>query len=75
MPSNIQDDRLSELGERIKDLRIAKGYSSSEAFAYDHNLNRVSYWRMEHGCNLTFRSLLKILDIHKISLSDFFKDF
>jgi transcriptional regulator with XRE-family HTH domain len=68
------DSRLVEIGRRIKALRIEHGYSSSEIFAYDHNLNRVSYWRIEHGCNMTLSSLLRILDIYKISLSDFLKD-
>ena len=67
-----EDPRLEEIGRRIKELRVKKGYKSAEIFAYEHNLNRVSYWRMEKGCNITMSSLLKILDIHRISLGDFF---
>ncbi len=66
------DARLIAVGKQIKQLRIKMGYSSAEIFAYEHNLNRVSYWRMEKGCNITMASLLKILDIHQVSLSDFF---
>lgn len=66
------DPRLIDIGNRIKSLRIEKGYSSAEIFAYEHELNRVSYWRMERGSNLTLSSLLRILDIHKLSLKDFF---
>ena len=62
------------IGNRIKDLRKSKGYTSAEIFAYDNNLSRVSYWRMEHGYNITMQSLLKILDIHNISLVEFFSD-
>ncbi len=69
------DSRLVEIGQRIKALRIAKGYNSAEIFAYEHDLNRVSYWRMERGCNMTLSSLLRILDIHQLSLHEFFKDF
>lgn len=70
---NIEtDERLIAIGKKIKSLRVEKGYSSAEIFAYEHNLNRVSYWRMEKGSNITMASLLKILDIHQISLSDFF---
>lgn len=68
------DKRLVLIGNRIKDLRKSKGYTSAEIFAYDNNLSRVSYWRMEHGYNITMQSLLKILDIHNISLIDFFSD-
>lgn len=72
---NPQDPRFVEIGKRIKELRIAKGYTSAEIFAYEHELNRVSYWRMEKGCNMTLVSLMRILDIHQLSLHEFFKDF
>lgn len=71
---NIQDKRLSKIAEKIKKLRIDKGFTSHEEFAWEHEINRVQYWRIEKGSNLTLTSLLRILDIHKISLSDFFKD-
>lgn len=70
--NNIEDQRLFAIGKLIRQLRIEMGYSSAEIFAYEHNLNRVSYWRMEKGHNITMKSLLKVLDIHQISLSDFF---
>lgn len=72
---NILDSRLEQIGLRIKELRLNKGYSSAEIFAYEHGLNRVSYWRMEKGCNITLTSLLRILDIHDITLQEFFSDF
>ncbi len=68
------DKRMIHIGNRIKELRKAKGYSSAEIFAYDNDLSRVSYWRMEHGYNLTIQSLLKIIDIHHITLAEFFND-
>lgn len=72
---NILDPRIEQIGLRIKQLRLNKGYSSAEIFAYEHGLNRVSYWRMEKGCNITLTSLLRILDIHNITLQEFFSDF
>ncbi len=66
--------RIAQIGAHIKELRINKGYSSAEIFAYEHDLNRISYWRMERGSNITMNSLLRILDIHQITLSEFFKD-
>ncbi len=72
---NILDPRIEQIGLRIKQLRLNKGYSSAEIFAYEHGLNRVSYWRMEKGCNITLTSLLRILDIHDITLQEFFSDF
>lgn len=69
------DPEILKIANKIKALRIKNGYSSHETFAWDNNLNRVQYWRIENGSNITLKTLLKILDIHNISLSEFFKDF
>lgn len=66
---------MTHIGEHIRSLRIEKGYSSAEIFAYEHDLNRVSYWRMEKGCNMTIHSLLRILSIHCLTLKEFFEEF
>lgn len=64
---------LERIGSRLTDLRKQKGYSSHEDFAYDFDLPRVQYWRMEKGkTNLTIKSLCRLLAIHKISLEEFF---
>ncbi len=68
------DDRILQIAKRIKTLRIEKGYSSHEFFAWEHEIPRVQYWRMEKGTNFTIRTLLRILDAHNISLEDFFND-
>lgn len=66
---------LEEIGQRLIDLRKRKGYTSAESFAYDHDLPRVHYWRIERGkVNITIKSLHKLLAIHKISMRDFFFD-
>ena len=72
--NDIEDQRFIKIANKIKELRIQKGYSSHETFAWDNNLNRVQYWRIEKGSNITLKTLLAILDIHKISLSLFFSD-
>lgn len=76
MAKNISDidSRFLSIGQKIKRLRIGMGYSSAEIFAYEYGLNRVSYWRMKKGNNITLNSLLKIVDIHKITLKEFFVD-
>jgi transcriptional regulator with XRE-family HTH domain len=67
------DNVCSKVGKKIKQLRIDAGYSSAENFAYDNNLNRVQYWRVESGtANITLNTLLLILEIHEINLADFF---
>lgn len=67
------EKRLIKIGERLRELRIKAGYKSYENFAFDHEINRVQYGRMEKGANTTLASLLKILDVHKITLDDFFR--
>ena len=65
---------LKEIGEKLKTLRIKKGYKSYESFAVDNELSRMHYWRIEKGLtNLTINSLVRILNLHQITLEDFFK--
>ena len=66
---------IADVARKLKSLRIAKGYSSYEKFALDHDLDRKQYWRLENGSNLTIRSLVKILEIHQMTLKEFFEDF
>ena len=68
------DKRIITIAKKIKALRKAKGYSSYENFAWDNEIPRVQYWRLEKGTNFTIKSLLKILDAHHISLEEFFKE-
>jgi transcriptional regulator with XRE-family HTH domain len=70
----IEDHRIKQIANKIKELRIQKGYTSHETFAWDNDLGRAQYWRIEKGSNITLKTLLVILDIHKISLSSFFSD-
>ena len=66
---------IKKVAERIKQLRINSGYTSYETFAYDKEFNRVQYWRIENGGNITLKTFFKILEIHKLSPEEFFKDF
>jgi hypothetical protein len=65
---------LKQITQELKQLRVATGYSSYEAFAFDHELPRVGYGRHEQGSNLTLRSLLRLSDIHQMRLAEFFAD-
>ena len=57
-----------------KQLRIAKGYTNYEQFAYEHNIARAQYGRYEKGSDLRFSSLLKVLKAMNISLAEFFSE-
>jgi transcriptional regulator with XRE-family HTH domain len=72
-----QEEALSSLLKRIglkfTELRKQKGYTSHEDFAYDHEIPRVQYWRLEKGqTNVTMKSLIKLLAIHKLTVEEFF---
>jgi transcriptional regulator with XRE-family HTH domain len=70
----MEDERIICIANKIKRLRLEAGYSSHENFAWDNGLSRVQYWRVESGSNITLKTLLRILDIHNITLEEFFKD-
>ena len=70
---SVEDERMQKIAEKIRKLRLDAGYTNYENFAWDNEIGRVQYWRMEKGTNFTMKSLLKILDIHKISLKEFFE--
>ena len=64
---------LERIGAKLTELRKQKGYTSHEDFAYDFDIPRVQYWRMEKGkTNLTIKSLCRLLTIHKLTLEEFF---
>jgi transcriptional regulator with XRE-family HTH domain len=74
-----KDDRLPnedliKLGNRIKALRIKKGYTSYEYFAYEHNISRAQFGRYEKGEDLRYTSLLKVVRALDMSLEEFFSE-
>lgn len=73
--NNISSEQIKKVAKKIKQLRKDKGYTSFQDFAYEHELNRVQYWRVESGHNITLKTLFKILKIHNLTPEEFFKDF
>lgn len=73
-PYIIKDIQL-KISLRLKELRLKEGYTSYENFALDKGIDRKQYWRAENGANLTVNSLIKLLNLHKITLEEFFKEF
>lgn len=65
---------LQKVGTRIKNLRINKGYTSYEYFAYDHNISRAQFGRYEQGQDLRLSSLIKVLNALEITLQEFFNE-
>lgn len=63
---------LQSLGERIKKLRLEKGYTNAEKFAYEHNISRSQYARYERGADIRFSSLAKIIHAFGMTVEEFF---
>ena len=67
------DKILVNVGVTLAELRAKKGYATIKEFVIDHDLPEIQYWRMEKGkTNVTLKSLVKILAIHKLTLQEFF---
>ncbi len=60
-----------QFGNELRKLRIEAGYKSYEQFAYDNDISRIQYWKMENGNNFTLKSLLKVLNGLNINFNDF----
>lgn len=74
---DLTDDEkelLKKLGRRIRELRIKKGYTNYEHFAYEHGISRTQYGNYETGENMKFLTLVKILKGLDVSLSEFFSE-
>lgn len=70
----LKTSKISLIASKLKQMRIDAGFTSYEQFANAKDLDRKQYWRIENGANITISTLLKLLEIHKISMKDFFSD-
>lgn len=68
------EEYLKKLGKRIKELRINRGYTNYEYFAFEHNIGRAQYGKYETGGNIQFNTLVKIIKALNISVKDFFSE-
>jgi transcriptional regulator with XRE-family HTH domain len=66
-------EELKAIALRLKELRKAKGYSNYEHIAFDLEMSRSAYWRLETGANFELKTLIKICRLLEISMEDFFK--
>jgi transcriptional regulator with XRE-family HTH domain len=69
-----EQELLKRLGQRIKELRIKKGYTNYEHFAYEQGISRTQYGNYETGENMKFLTLIKVLKGLDVSLSEFFSE-
>lgn len=71
---NTNSIELKKLGERIKSLRLKRGYNNYENFAYDNDLPRAQYGRYENGQDLRYTSLVKVVKALGVSMEEFFSE-
>ena len=64
--------QLEKLGKRLRELRLKKGYTSLEIFAYEHGFGRAQYGRYELGQDLQFTTLVRLVNCFEMSLEEFF---
>ena len=74
----MEDDRhvINWVADKLVKLRKESGATSYENFAFDHELPRVQYWRLEKGkSDFRITSLVKVLRAHEMDLKEFFDDY
>ncbi len=73
MKGKMLDTLLKRIGSLLSEFRIRKGYNTIKDFVTAYNLPMIQYWRIEKGkANVTMKTLLHILTIHRIEVGDFF---
>jgi len=73
-PGFDKEKYIRQLANRIRALRIAKGYTNYENFAFDTDLPRAQYGRYERGEDIRFSSLVKLCQAFGITLEEFFSE-
>ena len=68
----LPNKELVKLGKRIKELRIKKGYTNYEYFAYEHNIPRSQFGRYEKGEDLRYSSLVRVVKAFDMTMEEFF---
>ena len=69
----LNQEELKAIANRLKELRKSKGYSNYEHIAFDLEMSRSAYWRLETGVNFELKTLIKICRLLDVSLEEFFK--
>ena len=76
MPKRKKDkpEEVMLLGQRIKQLRKKKGYTSQETFAYDNDYTLSYYSRLERGEDIRFTSLVRVCKALDVDFETFFSE-
>lgn len=72
-PTISEQETYNAIATRLRELRKAKGYSNYEHVAYDLDMSRSAYWRLETGVNFEIKTLIRICKLFNITIEEFFK--
>lgn len=61
------------VGKRLREIRIQRGYTAYDTFAFTFDLPKNSVIRAEVGKPVSMTTLIRILNALKISPEEFFK--
>jgi transcriptional regulator with XRE-family HTH domain len=67
------EEEFKAISLRLKELRKSKGYNNYEHIAFELNMSRSAYWKLESGKNFEIKTLIKVCKLLEITLEDFFK--
>lgn len=65
---------LVAFGNRLRELRLLKGYTSQEAFAYDHGFSRIQMNKWERGADIKLSSVERLAKAFGMSVTEFFSE-
>ncbi|MFW5886909.1 MAG: helix-turn-helix domain-containing protein [Bacteroidota bacterium] len=69
-----KEEDLKKLGNRIRELRIQKGYSNYEYFAFENEIGRSQYGKYEKGEDMRYTNLLRVMRALGVTPNEFFTD-
>lgn len=68
-----EEKLIRRLGQRIKELRMAAGYDTPEAFAVAHNIPIADYLLYEQGIDMDMLTILSLTVMFGVAPVAFFK--
>jgi transcriptional regulator with XRE-family HTH domain len=72
MPKAENAKEFKLISKRLKFLRKQKGYNNYEHIAFELDMSRSAYWRLESGENFEMKTLIKVCRLLGVSLEVFF---
>lgn len=64
---------IISIGERLRELRKAKGYASYEHISYELKMSRSAYWQLEKGANFEMKTMIRLCKLLNVTLKEFFE--